>query len=107
VVVVVVKRTVRRTRPSEQIQASVPPDRFSFPSGHTAAGFAMAIAMSGTTPAAVPPMLVLACVIGYARMYLGVHYPLDVAAGAAVGLLTGSIVAIVDIPARVVLVLPF
>jgi undecaprenyl-diphosphatase len=85
---------VRRKRPALDIQASVPPDRFSFPSGHTAAAFAVAVAMTGTMPLLVPPLLVLAIIVGYGRMYLGVHYPLDVGAGAAVGLLTGSLVAL-------------
>jgi undecaprenyl-diphosphatase len=92
--VVIVKRAVRRNRPALDIQASVPPDRFSFPSGHTAAAFALAIAMSGVSPLLVPPMLVVAIMVGYARMYLGVHYPLDVAAGAALGLLCGSVAAL-------------
>ena len=94
VLVVVVKRAVRRKRPALDIQASVPPDRFSFPSGHTAAAFAVAVAMTGTMPLLVPPLLLLAIIVGYGRMYLGVHYPLDVGAGAAVGLLTGSLVAL-------------
>lgn len=92
--VVIVKRSVKRKRPSLDIQASVPPDRFSFPSGHTAAAFAVAIAMFAVIPLAVPVLLLLAIVVGYARMYLGVHYPLDVGAGAAIGLVTGSLVAL-------------
>jgi undecaprenyl-diphosphatase len=94
VVVVIVKRAVRRSRPALDIQASVPPDRFSFPSGHTAAAFSLAIAMFAVTPLAVPALLVVATVVAYARMYLGVHYPLDVSAGAAIGLITGSLVAL-------------
>jgi undecaprenyl-diphosphatase len=90
----VVKRVVRRRRPAAEVQASAPPDPFSFPSGHSAAAFALAIAMFGVYPVLVPPMLCMALLVGYARMYLGVHYPLDVAAGAAVGLLSGSIVAL-------------
>jgi undecaprenyl-diphosphatase len=93
-VVVVVKRSVRRARPALDIQASVPPDRFSFPSGHTAAAFSMAIALSAVSPWFVPGMLLLAIVVGYGRLYLGVHYPLDVGAGAALGLVTGSLVAL-------------
>lgn len=93
-VVVVVKRLVRRKRPALDIQVSIPPDKFSFPSGHTAAAFAVAIAMTGTMPLLVPPLLMVAFVVAYGRMYLGVHYPLDVGVGAAVGLITGSVVAL-------------
>jgi undecaprenyl-diphosphatase len=96
--VLVVKRIVRRTRPSLEVQSVVPPDRFSFPSGHTAAAFSLAIAMFGAAPWLAPGLLLLACCVGYGRMYLGVHYPLDVGAGAAIGLLTGSVVAILDVP---------
>jgi undecaprenyl-diphosphatase len=94
VVVVIVKRSVRRSRPALDIQASVPPDRFSFPSGHTAAAFSLAIALSAVSPWLLPVMLVVAITVAYGRMYLGVHYPLDVGAGAAIGLVTGSLVAL-------------
>jgi undecaprenyl-diphosphatase len=103
--VVVVKRMVRRTRPALDVQSVVPPDRFSFPSGHTAAAFAVAIAMFGAVPWLAPGLLLLAICVAYGRMYLGVHYPLDVAAGAALGLLTGSVIALIDVP--VALELPF
>jgi undecaprenyl-diphosphatase len=106
-VVVVVKRTVKRTRPALDVQASIPPDRFSFPSGHTAAAFALAIAMFGSAPLAVPGLLLLACCVAYGRMYLGVHYPLDVAAGAALGLLCGSIVAVLELPTAALWQFPF
>jgi undecaprenyl-diphosphatase len=90
----IVKYLVRRARPSVDVQAQVPPDRFSFPSGHTAGAFALAMSTSAVSPWLLTPMLVVASTVGYARMYLGVHYPLDVAAGAVVGMLTGSIVAL-------------
>lgn len=101
-----VKRLVRRTRPDDELQASVPPDRYSFPSGHTAAAFSLAIAMFGSVPWLAPPLLLLAMVVGYGRMYLGVHYPLDVAAGAAIGLITGSILAILELPQQALIALP-
>lgn len=94
VLVVIVKRTVRRARPAGEIQALVPPDRFSFPSGHTAAAFALAISMFGAIPLLAPALIVIAVLVGYARMYLGVHYPLDVLAGACIGVFTGSLVAL-------------
>lgn len=94
VLVIVVKRAVKRKRPALDIQASVPPDRFSFPSGHTAAAFSVAIAMFSVIPYAVPGLLLLAIIVAYGRMYLGVHYPLDVGCGAAIGLFTGSLIAL-------------
>lgn len=92
--VVIVKRTVRRARPAGEIQALAPPDRFSFPSGHTAAAFALAIAMFGAVPLLAPVLVVVAVLVGYARMYLGVHYPIDVLAGACIGVFTGSLIAL-------------
>jgi len=96
-VVVLVKRTVRRTRPAGDIQALEPPDRYSFPSGHTAAGFAVALAMFGAVPWLAPVLIVVAVIIGYARMYLGVHYPVDVLAGTFIGVIVGSIVALLPL----------
>ncbi len=95
VVVVVVKRLVRRKRPALEMQVGVPPDKFSFPSGHTAAAFAVAVAMTSVMPILVPPLLVLAFTVAYGRLYLGVHYPLDVGVGAAIGMITGSFVALI------------
>jgi undecaprenyl-diphosphatase len=86
------KRTVRRTRPAVGLRAGDAPDKYSFPSGHTAVAFALAISAFGSVPPMVPALLVLAGCLGYARMYLAVHYPLDVGAGALVGLISGSIV---------------
>jgi undecaprenyl-diphosphatase len=103
--VVVVKRVVRRTRPAPELHMSALPDRFSFPSGHTAAAFALAIAMFGASPILVPGLLLLAICVAYGRMYLGVHYPLDVAAGAAIGLVNGSVIAVIKFPD--VIQLPF
>ena len=86
------KRTCRRRRPSAGILGFTAladdPDAFSFPSGHTAAVAAVAIAMVGQG-AFAPVCLVLAGGIAVSRVYLGAHYPLDVAAGGALGALGG------------------
>lgn len=95
--VLVVKRAVKRSRPALELQAQAPPDRFSFPSGHSAAVFALAVSMFGVSPLLVPPMLVVAGLVAYARMYLGVHYPLDVGVGSLIGLVTGSVVAAMNL----------
>lgn len=83
------KRSLTRRRPDAKIEGFTPlaanPDAFSFPSGHTAAAFSVAVALQGETRASGPLSLLLATGIGLSRVYLGAHYPFDVAAGAALG----------------------
>jgi undecaprenyl-diphosphatase len=89
----VLKRTCKRRRPSAAISdfAAIVenPDAFSFPSGHTAAAMAVAIAFVGH-PWLGPLQLALACAIALSRVYLGAHYPLDVGIGALLGALSGA-----------------
>lgn len=62
------------------------PADFSFPSGHTAAAFGGALVLSAHAPGAAPAFYALAAVVGFSRVYLGVHYPSDVLIGGAVGM---------------------
>ncbi|MCE2901596.1 MAG: phosphatase PAP2 family protein [Gemmatimonas sp.] len=90
-VVQLVKRTVGRPRPSAQlpIEAIVAvPDRFSFPSGHACAAMAVAVGFAAAFPTLTVPLLVLAWLIGFSRVMLGVHYPGDVLIGQAIALAT-------------------
>lgn len=64
----------------------------SFPSGHTAAAFAVAYVLSKRYPRLALPFYAVAALIGAARVYLGSHYPTDVLAGAVVGVIAGYLV---------------
>jgi undecaprenyl-diphosphatase len=57
----------------------------SLPSGHAATSFAGAVVLAYLFRRGLPLFLVLAVAIAYSRIYLGVHYPSDVVAGAALG----------------------
>jgi undecaprenyl-diphosphatase len=80
------KRAVSRARPLRLSFLTEPEDRFSFPSGHAAAGLSvalpLAVALGG--PGAVL-VLTAGLAVGASRCYLGVHYPGDVLAGWALG----------------------
>ncbi|HKK01788.1 MAG TPA: phosphatase PAP2 family protein [Desulfuromonadales bacterium] len=62
-----------------------PPDRFSFPSGHTMTAFAAWAAISAILPATSAFLLPAAVLIGASRVFLGLHYPSDVLVGALIG----------------------
>jgi undecaprenyl-diphosphatase len=80
------KLVVRRRRPQlEGLPAlAKTPTQYSFPSAHASTSFAAALAYSRAgLPAA--PLYLLASAMALSRLYLGVHYPSDVAAGALMG----------------------
>ncbi|MFT4128247.1 MAG: phosphatase PAP2 family protein, partial [Gordonia sp. (in: high G+C Gram-positive bacteria)] len=85
---VVIKRIVRRRRPSDpRIVVGVStPSKLSFPSSHATSTTAAAILIgraAGLPPSLLPALLVPPMLTS--RLVLGVHYPSDVAAGAAIG----------------------
>jgi membrane-associated phospholipid phosphatase len=86
-----VKALVARPRPQlEDLPALMStPTKLSFPSAHATTSFCAARAYSALLPA--PPLYALACAMAASRVYLGVHYPSDVLAGAALGSAVGSL----------------
>ncbi|MHB1652798.1 MAG: phosphatase PAP2 family protein [Desulfitobacteriaceae bacterium] len=61
------------------------PQQFSFPSGHTTTSFAPAVTFLLKKRALGIAALILAALIGFSRIYVGVHYPLDVLGGVLLG----------------------
>ena len=83
------KLAVGRHRPTPRRRFRHKPRTSSFPSGHAASAFAFAIAASREMPEAGPLLLPLAGTVAYSRVYLSLHYPSDVIAGAAFGAAMG------------------
>ncbi|MCV2886240.1 phosphatase PAP2 family protein [Aestuariibacter sp. AA17] len=87
---VVLKKLFKRQRPCDlfhNFNAHVTPsDKFSLPSGHTAAAFLMATQIAFFYPSLTVLVYTWAMGIGLSRILLGVHYPSDIFAGAMLGL---------------------
>jgi len=66
------------------------PTSTSFPSGHSASGFAFAAGVAEALPALGVPLRALATVVAYSRVHSGVHYPGDVIVGSLVGMAVGE-----------------
>ncbi len=85
----VLKIAVGRQRPCEKEPHCwaklLPPDRFSFPSGHSITAFAVAVPLGHFYPAAEPGLLFLAFNVAISRILLGMHFLSDVLAGVLLG----------------------
>lgn len=67
-------------------------DYYSFPSGHTAIFFAIAMAIFYFNKKWGIVSFIIAILVGISRIYVGVHWPIDIVAGAIIGIISGIIV---------------
>jgi membrane-associated phospholipid phosphatase len=85
----VIKPLGRRRRPDSsgvlRSRRARMPGSSSFPSGHSASGFAFATGVASLLPGEAVPIRALATLVAYSRVHTGVHYPADVVAGAFLG----------------------
>lgn len=85
----ILKRGTLRPRPYEVVQAVAPGaavlDSFSFPSGHTLHAVAFTILAGAYYPVLIAPLVAFTLLTAASRVVLGLHYPSDVLAGAAIG----------------------
>ena len=96
----ILKNLICRPRPFDSLANLTvlieKPTSFSFPSGHTASSFACAWVMFRKLPGKFGvPAIILAALIGFSRLYIGVHYPSDVLAGMLGGILMSCLAMMV------------
>lgn len=94
-----VKKIVERERPENNQSLTVTKrsdaGSFSFYSNHASNMFTFATYTGQLIPVVRVPVLILAALVGYSRVYNGVHYPSDVAAGGLFGILWGFLFSVI------------
>jgi undecaprenyl-diphosphatase len=92
----VLKPSIARSRPYDVLMdirvVGARPVTYSFPSGHACSSFAGAWVLTLMWVRVAPLIWALAALIAFSRVYIGVHYPIDVLAGALIGVAVGALV---------------
>jgi undecaprenyl-diphosphatase len=92
-----IKKRVGRKRPchleAHCWSSLLPPDQFSFPSGHSITAFAVAVSLGSFYPALIAGLLFCAVSVAISRVVLGMHFLSDVLAGCALGASLGYLSA--------------
>lgn len=93
-----IKSFFSRMRPykkHDKIPIMYPPDKHSFPSGHTMVGFAISFSVGSYSFGSAILFYTIASLIAFSRVYVGLHYPLDVVCGiilgSVIGILTNTV----------------
>ncbi|CAN5612871.1 hypothetical protein BH10BAC5_BH10BAC5_02010 [soil metagenome] len=103
------KNMIKRKRPYQAFENvyskknNSPTDDYSFPSGHTTEAFTLATSLSlrySDEPLLIGGLYLYALTVSYGRIYLGVHYPGDVIAGALIG--TGTSVLVYSLRKEII-----
>lgn len=96
IIVQILKRVFTRNRPYwilENLNTfGIDLSDYSFPSGHSAASFSVAVIISLNIPKLTLVVIIIASLIAISRIYLAVHYPTDVAVGIIIGVISSFIV---------------
>lgn len=87
----VIKPFFGRVRPNVSLGLASSPSP-SFPSNHAANSFAIAFVLSWYYIRLTPMWFLWACLVGFSRIYVGVHYPFDIIGGLVVGIACASLV---------------
>jgi undecaprenyl-diphosphatase len=89
-----IKAATDRRRPEETLDGIdvlvSTPSTTAFPSGHAATSFAAAVVLALALPPLAIAFLALAAAVSFSRLYVGVHFPLDVICGAALGVVVAT-----------------
>ena len=89
-----IKSFFSRMRPykkHDKIPIMYPPDKHSFPSGHTMVGFAISFSVGSYSFSSAILFYTIASLIAFSRVYVGLHYPLDVICGIVLGSIIGML----------------